>query len=109
MDDVILKLKNLNVDLNNDSIIILVNKIVTANPKYYQNQEYKTEVLSKAKAYYHALPDAVKKARAEKAKERYKQDEAYRNKIRERSIQWFKIQKAKAAEPKATTVNVQIG
>jgi glutamyl/glutaminyl-tRNA synthetase len=104
MDDVILQLTNLNIDLNKDSVIVIVNKIVTANPRYYQNQEYKAEVLSKAKAYYHALPDEVRKARAEKAKERYKQDEAYRNKIRERSIEWFKRQKAKASEPKATTI-----
>lgn len=107
MDDVISQLKNLNIDLNNDSVIIIVNRIVSANPRYYKDEEYKTELLSKARARYHALPEEVKKSRSEKAKERYQQDEAYQNRIRQRSVEWFKNQKAKAAELKSTTVNVQ--
>jgi hypothetical protein len=109
MEDVILKLKSLDVDVHNDSVIIIINKIISANAKYYRDGEYKYEVLTKARERYHALPQEVRKARSEQTKQRYKQDEAYCDKIRQRSIEWFKNQKAKAAKPKATTVNLQIG
>jgi hypothetical protein len=109
MEDIILKLKSLDVDLHKDSVIVSVNRIVSTNLRYYRDREYKSEVLTKARERYHALPEEVKKARFEKAKQRYKEDESYRNKIRQRSTEWFQNQKAKAAEPKATTVSLQIG
>jgi hypothetical protein len=108
MEDVILKLKNLNVDLHNDSVIITINKIVSANPKYYRYEDYKSEVLTKARERYHALPECVRKARSKKARQRYREDECYRNKIKQRSTEWFQKQKAKAAEPKATTLSLHV-
>lgn len=108
MEDVIVKLQALDVDLHNASAIVIVSRIVTANPRYYKDEDYKSEVLSKAKERYHNLLEETKKARAEKAKECYGKDEDYRNKIREISKEWFRVRRAKAAESKATTVNLQI-
>lgn len=109
MKDVIVKLRALDVDLQNDSVIIIVNRVVTANPRYYKDDSYKSNFLSKARERYRKLSEETKKERAEKAKERYQKDEAYRNKIKERSKEWFRVQKAKAADFTATTVNLQIG
>jgi hypothetical protein len=89
MEDFILKLKSLDVDLHNDSVIIIVNKIVYANPKYYRDEGYKSEVLTKARERYHALPENVRKARTEKARQRYREDECYQKTIKQSSTEWF--------------------
>jgi hypothetical protein len=107
MDEVIHQLKSLEVDLHRDSVIIIVNRIVSANPRYYQDEGYKTKILSKAKQRYDSLPEEVKKARSEKAKQRYRDDAEYRTKVLQRSKDWFKNQKAKASQS-VTTVNLQI-
>lgn len=98
MDALISRLKEMDLQIATDTVIIILSNTPQTMPPV---DDYKQTLLRKARERYAAMTDEQKKKKMEKQKQRYATDEEYRTRAVQRS-------KAYAAKLKQQKTTVQI-